>query len=363
MANTFGQILKLTIFGESHGAAIGAVLDGLPAGEAISWDKVAAEMTRRAPGRNLMSTQRQEKDMVEIQSGFFDGHTTGTALCGLIRNKDQHSGDYSQLKTIMRPGHADYSGYIRYGGHNDYRGGGHFSGRLTATLVFAGAVAKQILERRGIVIGAHIGSIAAVQDSRFNPMGETPERLRKLAKQTLPVLEPEKASQMAAAVEEARSQENSVGGTIEVMILGLPAGIGTPFFESVESRLSHMLFSVPAVKGIEFGQGFSFADMTGDTSNDAMYYDNKEVKTRTNHNGGVLGGITNGMPVVFRVVIKPTPSIGLPQESVDMETGKDKELRITGRHDPCIVPRAVPVIEAVAAWAILDLWLAAGTFR
>lgn len=357
--NTIGKTITLTVFGESHGASIGAVLDGLPAGEVIDWDGVRQEMARRAPGRNDMSTARVEKDAFVIQSGFFNGHTTGTPLCMVIQNGDHRSKDYDQLRHLMRPGHADYSGNIRYGGYNDYRGGGHFSGRLTAPIVFAGAVASQILARRGITVGSHILQIQHVVDRRFSPVGETAETLRSLKAETLPVLNKGCAPMMAEAIRAAKEDLDSVGGIIECMAVGLPAGVGDPMFDSVESQLSQMMFSIPAVKAIEFGDGFAFAGMKGSEGNDSFYYDGTAVKTRTNHNGGINGGITNGMPVVFRIAVKPTPSISKPQETIDLDTKKNCTLEIKGRHDPCIVQRAVPVVEAAAAWTLLDLLLTA----
>ncbi|WP_370851024.1 chorismate synthase [Megasphaera sp.] len=356
--NTFGTTAALTIFGESHGLSIGAVLDGLPSGEAIDWEAVKREMARRAPGKNKMSTQRQEKDAFEVQSGFFNGYTTGTPLCAIIRNSDQHSKDYDQLRHVMRPGHADYSGKIRYGGFNDYRGGGHFSGRLTAPLVFAGAVASQILARRGIAVGSHILRLAGIADRPFQSTGEEAAMLQSLKEETLPVLDKEKAPLMEARIMAARDDFDSVGGVIECMVTGLPAGLGDPFFDSVESQVSHMMFSVPAVKGIEFGDGFALADLRGSQANDDFYYAaDGTVKTKTNHNGGINGGITNGMPVVFRLVVKPTASISQKQRTIDTDTKEDCDLVIKGRHDPCIVQRAVPVVEAAAAWAVLDVLL------
>lgn len=357
MNNTFGRSAALTIFGESHGVSIGAVLDGLPAGEAIDWDAVRTEMARRAPGRNAMSTARSEADAFEVQSGFFNGYTTGTPLCAVIRNGDHRSKDYDQLRHIMRPGHADYSGKIRYGGYNDFRGGGHFSGRLTAPLVFAGAVASQMLKRRGVAVGAHILQIGSVRDASFNPLGEGEALFASLKQETLPVLDKTKQEVMEREIMAAKGELDSVGGIIECMITGLPAGLGNPFFDSVESALSHMMFSVPAVKGIEFGDGFSLASMRGSRANDAFYYDGAAVKTKTNRNGGINGGITNGMPVIFRIAVKPTPSISRPQETIDTDTQENCTLETKGRHDPCIVQRAVPVIEAAASWAILDVWL------
>ena len=357
--NTFGQTLGLTIFGESHGVSIGAVLDGVPAGVAIDWDAVNQEMARRAPGKNKLSTTRSEKDAFEIQSGFFNGHTTGTPLCAMIRNGDQHSQDYDQLRHIMRPGHADYSGKIRYGGFNDYRGGGHFSGRLTAPLVFAGAIASQILASQGVVIGSHILHLADVTDKGFSPLGESTATLQALKGETLPVLDKEQAAKMEERIVAAKNDLDSVGGVIECMVTGLPAGLGDPFFDSVESCISHMMFSVPAVKGIEFGDGFALTGLRGSQANDAFYYDDGVVKTKTNHNGGINGGITNGMPLIFRLAVKPTSSISQSQDTIDTDTQENCQLVIKGRHDPCIVQRAVPVVEAAAAWAILDVWLSA----
>ncbi len=357
MSATFGRNLRMTIFGESHGKGIGLVLDGLPPGTPIEEEFIKEEMARRAPGKNQMSTQRQEKDAFIIESGVFEGKATGTPLCVLIPNSDQHSKDYSLLKDVMRPGHADYAGKVRYKGFNDYRGGGHFSGRLTAPLVFTGAVARTVLAQKGIVVGAHVARIGKITDDLFNPLGEMTERLMALRKFTLPVLDDGKASLMEAEIMAAREQMDSVGGIVEVMAAGMPPGIGDPFFDSLESRLSHALFSVPAVKGIEFGAGFALAALKGSEANDPMTFDKGNVRTTRNNNGGITGGITNGMPVLFRVAIKPTPSIGQPQQTVNVTEGKDTILEVKGRHDPCIVPRAVPVIEAVTAWVLLDMLL------
>lgn len=358
MTATLGEKIKLTIFGESHGLGIGCVIDGLPPGFAIDLDAVKKEMQRRAPGKSPLATARNEKDAFIIESGFFEGRTTGTPLCVLIPNSDQHSGDYSKLKNVMRPGHADYSGKVKYNGFNDYRGGGHFSGRLTAPLVFMGAVAKQILAQRGIYVGAHIASVAGVNDVPFNQLGESADTFSELAQKSLPVLDDAAGEAMQEKILAAKQSCDSVGGIIECMAINLPAGIGAPFFDSLESRLAHALFSVPAVKGIEFGKGFALAQMPGSEANDQMYYDNGVVKTCTNNNGGITGGITNGMPVLFKAAVKPTPSIAKVQKTVDLSTESNTELVITGRHDPCIVQRAVPVIEGVAAWVILDMLLA-----
>lgn len=358
MTATLGEKIKLTIFGESHGLGIGCVIDGLPPGFAIDLDAVKKEMQRRAPGKSPLATARNEKDAFMIESGFFEGRTTGTPLCVLIPNSDQHSGDYSKLKNVMRPGHADYSGKVKYNGFNDYRGGGHFSGRLTAPLVFMGAAAKQILAKRGIYVGAHIAAVAGVNDTPFNPLGESEDTFSELAHKTFPVLDDAAGEAMQEKILAAKQSCDSVGGVIECMAINLPSGIGAPFFDSLESRLAHALFSVPAVKGIEFGKGFALTQMPGSEANDQMYYDSGVVKTYTNNNGGITGGITNGMPVLFKVAVKPTPSIAKVQKTVDLSTESNTELVITGRHDPCIVQRAVPVIEGVVAWVILDMLLA-----
>lgn len=358
MSATWGRKVKMTIFGESHGPAIGLVVDGLPAGLEVDEAFLRSEMERRAPGRNKLGTARQEKDAFIIQSGVFEGHTSGTPLCALIPNSDQHSGDYKILQSKMRPGHADYAGRIKYQGFNDYRGGGHFSGRLTAPLVLMGALCKLALRAGKITVGAHIVNIGAVQDALFDSLGVEAVRLEKLRQQVLPTLRPEVAAAMEKEIARVRAKGDSIGGSIECIIQGLPAGIGSPFFDSFESCLAHALFSVPAVKGLEFGKGFEFCNMQGSTANDAMHYEEGEVRMLTNNNGGLTGGITNGMPVLFRVGIKPTPSISLPQQTVDIEEKRDTTLVITGRHDPCIVQRAVPVIEGVAAWVTLDMLLA-----
>lgn len=357
MGATFGRNLRLTIFGESHGKGIGMILDGLPPGTPIDEAFIKTEMARRAPGKNKMSTQRQETDAFILESGVFEGKAAGTPLCVLIPNSDQHSKDYSILKDKMRPGHADYAGKMKYRGFNDYRGGGHFSGRLTAPLVFAGAVAKTLLRQKGIAVGAHIARIGRVTDVMFDPLGEPEARLNALREQTLPVLDESRAPLMEAEIMAAREQQDSVGGVVEVMATGLPPGIGDPFFDSLESRLAHALFSVPAVKGLEFGTGFGMAAMKGSEANDPMRFEAGRVVTTSNHNGGITGGITNGMPILFRVAIKPTPSISRPQQTVDLAAESDTVLEIKGRHDPCIVPRAVPVIEAVTAWILQDMMM------
>ena len=355
MSGMWGNKLKVSIFGESHGAGIGITIDGLPSGFEINMNEVLKEMARRAPGKSKLSTARKEPDVPEILSGFFEGKTTGTPLCAVIRNSDQHSKDYGKLKDLMRPGHADYPGFIKYKGFNDYRGGGHFSGRITAPLVFAGAICKQILESKGIKVGAHVKSIGKVNDKSFFDVDLTKQLLDEIKNNELPLLSPEKEEEMRNTILEARKEQDSVGGTIECAVLGIDAGIGDPFFDSVESTLAHLIFSVPAVKGIEFGKGFSMSERRGSECNDEYYYDGDKVKTYTNNNGGITGGITNGMPILFKVGIKPTPSISKKQKTIDIREHKDAELVIEGRHDPCIVQRAVPVIEAVTAIGIMEL--------
>lgn len=309
MSGMWGNKLKVSIFGESHGVGIGITIDGLPSGVEINLEEVMKEMARRAPGKSNLSTARKEADAPEILSGFFEGKTTGTPLCAVIRNADMRSKDYGKLKDLMRPGHADYPGFIRYNGFNDYRGGGSFSGRITAPLVFAGAVCKQVLESKGINIGAHIKSIGDIHDKSFYDVELSRELLGELKTKELPLLISEKEEEMRDTILKAKKEQDSVGGTIECTVLGINPGIGNPFFDSVESTLAHLMFSVPAVKGIEFGKGFEMSKLRGSDCNDEYYYDGDKVKTYTNNNGGITGGITNGMPILFKVGIKPTPSI------------------------------------------------------
>lgn len=355
MSGVWGSNIKISIFGESHGNAIGVNIDGLPSGFEINMDKVLLEMERRAPGKNELSTARKEADLPEILSGFFEGKTTGTPLCAIIRNSDTRSKDYSKTKDFMRPGHADYTGYERYNGFNDYRGGGHFSGRITAPLVFAGAICKQILESQGIFIGAHISSIKDINDEVFNEVSISKDELDTLRAMELPLINRSLEDKIRHTIMQAKYDGNSVGGTIECAIVGIEAGVGNPFFDSVESTLAHLMFSIPAIKGIEFGKGFDITKLYGSEANDEYYYNEGFVKTKTNNNGGVLGGITNGMPILFKVAVKPTASILKEQDTIDIKEKKDVKFRIEGRHDPCIVQRAVPVVEAVTAIGILDL--------
>lgn len=355
MSGMWGSKIKLSIFGESHGNAIGITIDGLPAGFSIDMDKIMMEMARRAPGKSSLSTPRKESDIPEILSGYFEGKTTGTPLCAIIRNSNTKSKDYSKLKDVMRPGHADYTGAVRYKGFNDYRGGGHFSGRITAPLVFAGAICKQILEVKGIIISAHINSIGKIKDCSFLESDISDELLNSFKEKELPLINTKLEDKMRQEILSARSSGDSIGGTIECAILGVSPGVGDPFFDSVESTLAHLMFSVPAVKGIEFGKGFDISKMRGSEANDEYYLENGNIKTKTNNNGGILGGITNGMPIIFNVAIKPTASIFKEQNTVNIATMEETTLCIEGRHDPCIVQRALPVIEAVAAIGITEL--------
>ena len=355
MSGMWGSKIKLSIFGESHGNAIGITIDGLPAGFSIDMDKIMMEMARRAPGKSSLSTPRKESDIPEILSGYFEGKTTGAPLCAIIRNSNTKSKDYSKLKDVMRPGHADYTGAVRYKGFNDYRGGGHFSGRITAPLVFAGAICKQILEVKGIIVSAHINSIGKIKDCSFLESDISDELLNSFKEKELPLINTKLEDEMRQEILSARSSGDSIGGTIECAILGVSPGIGDPFFDSVESTLAHLMFSVPAVKGIEFGKGFDISKMRGSEANDEYYLENGNIKAKTNNNGGILGGITNGMPIIFNVAIKPTASIFKEQNTVNIVTMEETTLCIEGRHDPCIVQRALPVIEAVAAIGITEL--------
>ncbi|MBR5090749.1 MAG: chorismate synthase [Ruminiclostridium sp.] len=350
----FGN-LSVSIFGESHGAGIGAVINGLPAGVELDMEKILDFMARRAPKKDGMSTRRSEKDTPEILSGFYNGKTTGTPLAAVIRNTDTRSQDYGNISMAARPDHADYTGFKRYKGANDPRGGGHFSGRLTAPLVFAGAVCAQVLERYGITSCAHILAIDGIYDDAFDELEIYPELMERIKKAEMPLINESKAVEMKARVLAASEELDSVGGIIECAVTGLPAGIGSPMFDGLENRISMAVFGIPAVKAVAFGKGFGFAEMRGSQANDPMYIDSDgKVKTDTNNNGGIYGGISSGMPVIFTAAIKPTPSIAKPQNTVDFIKNENTELVIKGRHDACIVPRAVPVVEAAANIAILS---------
>jgi len=354
MSANWGTHIELSIFGESHGKAIGIVMGNLPAGIKLDMEEIAHQMKRRAPGLNLLSTARKEPDKVEIMSGVLDDTTTGAPLCAMIYNQDQHSKDYSLLKECMRPGHSDYPAYIKYHGNNDVRGGGHFSGRITAPIVFAGSVAKQILAKQGIYVGAHILSVKDIKDEHF-PVEITKDYLQDLLIKPYPTIQDDVFKKMEQVIHEARGNQDSVGGKIECAIINVPAGLGNPFFDSLESHISSLLFSIPAVKSVSFGLDDDITRLYGHEANDAYYYENEQVKTKTNHNGGITGGISNHMPIVLTVGIKPTPSISLKQETINVKTKQNTELEIKGRHDPCIVPRAIVVVESMVALAILDM--------
>lgn len=351
MKNSFGQSVIVTLFGESHGKAIGAILDGMAPGIPVDEAFIAHQMDLRRSVSSL-STARREADKVLLLSGVKDGLTTGTPITFMIENADTHSSDYEALRTVARPGHADYAAYMKYHGFSDTRGGGHFSGRITAGLVAAGAVAISALREKNIYIGTHIAKCAGIADRDFNDLDQD---IKTLANIEFAVLDPLKAEEMKIAIESAKADGDSVGGVLETVVTGLPAGIGEPWFDTMESVLSHMLFSVPAVKGVEFGEGFALADMRGSQSNDAFYIQNDKVITKTNHMGGVLGGITNGMPLLFRCAIKPTPSIFKKQNTIDFVKNEETELLIHGRHDPAIVHRARVVVDSVTALVLCDM--------
>ena len=345
--------MNYTIFGESHGPAIGVTLTGVPAGLELDWAAIEKDMARRAPGKSPLATARKEADQVQVLSGVFEGKTTGSPLCAMIANTDTRSADYTKTRDLARPGHADYPAHVRYQGFNDYRGGGHFSGRLTAPLVFAGAIAKQILAQRGITVGAHISSIYGVNDEAL----EDWDTLKGVADKDFPVLNDEKGQEMQEAILEAKEDQDSVGGSIECGVFGLPAGYGSPDFgENAEGIFSQYLFAVPAVKAVAFGAGTAFSLMRGSEANDPLYVDEHgNVGAEQNCAGGINGGITNGMPLVFEVTMRPTPSIARTQFTIDMNRMENAQLELQGRHDPCVVPRAVPVIEAAAALAACQL--------
>lgn len=355
MSNSFGKIFTVSIFGESHSAGIGIVIDGVPAGFEIDMGEVKEALARRAPNKSRASTARKESDVPEILSGFIDGHATGTPLAAIIKNRDMRSSDYKTMETLMRPGHADYSGYKKYFGKNDIRGGGHFSGRITAPLVFAGNIAVQYLRVHGITIGSHISRLGGVEDDNFIDCSE--KEFLTAQQSPLHVLNRDIEKQIEEVISETARTTDSIGGVIETAICGVPAGIGEPFFDSIESEISHMMFSVPAVKAVEFGAGFKISDMKGSESNDSLRVVNKEVVFSTNNNGGINGGISNGAPIIFRVAVKPTSSISLKQETINIETMENDEIIVKGRHDVTIVPRAVEVVKSAAAIVMMDLFL------
>lgn len=355
MKNTFGNSVTVTLFGESHGEEIGCVIDGLAPGISVSLDAIAAALERRRP-KDCLSTPRREPDHFRVVSGVYGGKTTGTPITVLIPNTVQKSADYENAPRLARPGHADYTAHARYGGYEDPRGGGHFSGRLTAPLVAAGAIAAEALRLQGITVGTHISAIAGISDT---PFPEDAQALRTvleaLPDRPFPVLDEKQGEKMKAAILSAKEEGDSVGGILETAVTGMPRGVGEPFFDSVESRLSHMLFSVPAVKGVEFGDGFALSAMRGSEANDAMTAENGIVRQLTNRMGGIYGGITSGAPIRFRTAFKPTPSIFKPQQTIDINEYTSATLSLKGRHDPCIVQRAAPVVDAVTALVLVDL--------
>ena len=358
MASTWGRHLTISLFGESHGPAIGLTIGGLPAGEELNLEEVAAFMARRAPGINPWSSPRVEPDCPKIVSGFYRGRTTGTPMAALIENSDQRPAEYSPQEDVLRPSHADYTGMVRYLGANDPRGGGHFSGRLTAPLCFAGAVCKQLLVRRGIIIVARVQELGSIEDIPIDIARPDMQLLTILADNTFPVLSSARGRQMIAAVLQARVEGDSLGGIIQCLCLGLPTGIGDPIFGGVEPLIASLVYGIPAVKALSFGDGYNSCRRRGSENNDAIYLrSDGTIATKTNHEGGINGGITNGMPLVFSVGIKPTPSISKPQPSVNLRTNTEVVREGGGRHDPCIVPRAVAAIEGAAAIALTELLL------
>ncbi len=356
MKSSIGSKIRLTVFGESHGPAIGCVIEGLPAGHKIDFDMLSLQMSRRAPGKDKTATARREEDIPEILSGVLEGVTTGAPLAIIIKNKDTRSHNYDDLKIQPRPNHSDYAAYVKYGGFNDVRGGGHFSARLTAPIVAAGAICRSILAQKGITVGGHIANIGNVFDTPFDPVNISAEELEKLSSKLFALNSPEKEEEMRAEVEAARLSLDSVGGSVELAAVGLPAGVGNPMFYGVENVLAQILYGIPAVKSVSFGVGEDFSRMRGSEANDQMYVDeNGQIKCSTNNCGGITGGITNGMPLTVKVSLKPTPSIAQPQQTVDLEKRENATLEIVGRHDPCIVPRALAALETALCIGLCDL--------
>lgn len=353
--NTFGNKVKVTVFGESHASAIGVTVDGLPAGIPVNEAYIQSLLDLRAPGKSDTATRRKEPDKAEFLSGVKDGYTCGGSVAAIIRNTDTRSGDYASLEGKPRPSHADYPAMVKYGNAIDCRGGGQFSGRLTAPLVIAGGIVLPLLEQKGIRIAAHIASVGNVSDTAFDTLDDQPELMQKLNAMPFAVIDENAGESMRSCIRAAAAEGDSVGGTIECKVTGLPVGTGSPMFDGIENTISRAVFAVPAVKGIEFGVGFDGVTLRGSAYNDAYYYDkNGNVRTRTNHAGGICGGMATGMPVIFRVCVKPTPSISREQDTVDMNAHENSKIIIHGRHDPCIVPRAVSVIRAVTALALYE---------
>ncbi|HHX53282.1 MAG TPA: chorismate synthase [Clostridiales bacterium] len=359
MGFNFGEALRVQIFGESHGEAVGCVIEGLPAGMPLDLQKVGRFLSRRSPGKSSISSGRAETDKPKIISGLKDGHLTGAPFAAIFENHDVRSGDYEAISDTPRPNHADYAAFVKYGVYSDRRGGGQFSGRLTAPLCFAGACALQFLEHSGVHIGAHIERIGDVADLRFDPLNISVEFLENLALKDFPVIDDVKGGQMKAVIEAAREELDSVGGAVECAAIGLPAGLGEPRYYGIESAVARIIFGIPAIKGLEFGLGFGFAEAYGSDVNDGMTMKDGRPAFLSNNCGGCAGGITDGRPLIFRCAFKPTPSIGKKQNTVNLKTRENTEIEIKGRHDPCVVPRAVPAVEAAAALATADLMLLA----
>jgi len=358
MGSIYDGKIRVSIFGQSHSQGIGVVIDGLPAGLKIDEAELNKFMQRRAPGKNKMSTQRKEADRPIFLSGIVDGITCGAPLCAVIYNNDQRSKDYSEIADKPRPGHADYVAHIKYDGAQDVRGGGHFSGRLTAPLCIAGGIFLQLLKNEGITIGAHIRSIKNTEDIPFDLVNIDPTMLDAISEKEVPVIDDNAGEKMREVIEEARMSLDSVGGIIECAAVGLPVGLGDPMFDGMENRLARLIFGIPAVKGLEFGAGFESTRRFGSENNDSYYYDTDgSVKTRTNNNGGILGGITSGMPMVFRCAVKPTSSISKEQDTISLSAKENAKLKVVGRHDPCITIRAVPCVVAATAIAVYDALL------
>lgn len=353
MSSTWGNNIKISIFGESHGEAIGAVLEGIPAGQKINFNYINHQLSRRRPRNDGFTTSRQETDNFKVLSGIFKDYTTGTPICAIFYNEDADSSCYKDL--IFRPGHADYTAHVRYQGFEDYRGGGHFSGRLMCPLVFAGSICRQVLEGKGISVGSHISSVGNINDKLFDPVKISKTVLKSLSQSEFPVIDQEVKSVIERKILSVKSQGDSIGGTIECAVVGVPAGMGDPIFDNIESKISSIIFGIPAVKGIEFGRGFESSKILGSENNDNYILKEGKICTETNNHGGILGGISSGMPIIFKVAFKPTPSIEKKQITIDAKNNSKKILELSGRHDPCIVLRASPIVEAAAAIAILDI--------
>lgn len=363
MSSSFGKNIKVSVFGESHGQGIGVVVDGFPAGEKIDTDFLQKFMSRRAPGKNKFGTKRNEADEVQFLSGIVNNTLTGSPLSGIILNTNQRSGDYKNLELVPRPSHADFTAYVKYKGFSDMRGGGHFSGRITAPICIAGGIAKQILERKKIYIGAHLLSIGNLEDEKYDSVNLNKDILKIVEERDFPTIDEEISDKMKEIIEEFRMSEDSIGGIIQAGVIGLPIGLGNPMFDGVENNIAKVMFGIPGVKGIEFGSGFEGTKLNGSVHNDDFVLEAGKVVTKTNNNGGIIGGITNGMPLLLKVAMKPTPSISKEQKSVNLSSREEEKLIIKGRHDPCIAVRAVPVVESVIAITLLDLLIDEGYFH